>query len=424
MRLPLREAVKFYTNDDVRKSITDKMGREYYDSIKPWLQDIASDGTGSRLENDKAWGTLHNIAGGLRRNWTVAELGYRLSTVGKHGLGALSNSIQQVGAIPLGTALKEIWTPGSTVSADIKAESPMMRNRRRTMDRDMMDVLRRSYGENSVMATIQHHAFTLVSEADYMSAEATYWADKKKALVDGLDEKEAIAAGERAVRLAHGGGTVVDLPAMLRTNNEAMRLAFVAMTFWNATFNKYAMGMKEVQEKLQYNNSNAKLSRAAAALFLVPVGLALGEELISPQPQSDDEGYGEWAVKMLARPYMSAIPFARQVAHTVMNPTKQGAWEAGKMTPVLDLLESTVNTGINLKNFMAGDKIKDKQAIRHMIESTTAGGMFPVPGAGQVGTAAQYLWNVENYLDQADSPSDVFYGLVTGRSPNKPRRRR
>jgi hypothetical protein len=424
LKLPLREAAKFYTNKDVRKSIIDKMGREYYDSITPWLQDIASDGTGSRLENDKAWGTLHNIAGGLRRNWTIAELGYRLSTVGKHGLGALSNSIQQVGAIPLGTALKEIWTPGSGVSEQIKAESPMMRNRRRTMDRDMMDVLRRSYGENSVMATLQHHAFTLVSEADYASASATYWADKKNALVKGMDEKEAIAAGERAVRLAHGGGTVVDLPAMLRTNNEVMRLAFVAMTFWNATFNKYMMGMKEVQEKLQYNNSNVKLSRAAAALFLVPVGLALGEELISPQSSDPDESYGMWGLKVLARPYMASIPFARQAAHTVLNPTKQGVWEAGKMTPVLDLLESTVNTGINFKNFIAGDKIKDKQAIRHMIESTTMGGALPVPGAGQLGTALQYITNVQDQKDVADSPSDIFYGLVTGRSPNKPRRGR
>jgi hypothetical protein len=299
----------------------------------------------------------------------------------------------------------------------------MMRNRKRTMDRDMSDALRKTYGENTVKATLQHHAFTMVATADYASALPVYWAEKKKALLKGMTEQEAIAQGEKGVRLAHGGGTIVDLPSMLRTRNEAMRLALVAMTFWNATFNKYAMGFKEIQEKFQYNNSNAKLSRAAAALILMPTMLAIGEELVSPQPHDDNEGYGEWAAKTLARPYLAAIPFARQAAHVLLNRSWNSVYESGKMTPVLDLFDSTVNSLINIKNFAAGDKVKDKQAIRHLIESTTAGGFFAIPGAGQAGTAAQYLWNVEQSRDRMENPTDVIRGIMTQRAEHKPRRR-
>jgi hypothetical protein len=126
---------------------------------------------------------------------------------------------------------------------------------------------------------------------------------------------------------------------------------------------------------------------------------------------------------MLARPYLASIPFAREIAHMIMNPSKTGVYESIKMTPVADLLITTINSGVNIAKFAAGKEVKDKQAIRHLIESTTAGGYFAIPGVGQAGTAAQYLWNVSRKADRMDNPTDVIRGIMTGRAEHKPRRR-
>jgi hypothetical protein len=107
----------------------------------------------------------------------------------------------------------------------------------------------------------------------------------------------------------------------------------------------------------------------------------------------------------------------------LLNRSWDSVYEAGKMTPVLDLFVATVNSGINISKFAAGEKTKDKQAIRHLIESTTAGGYFAIPGAGQAGTAAQYLWNVSRKADRMENPTDVIRGIMTGRAEHKPRRR-
>lgn len=417
------DADKFISNKKVRDGIVSALSQQHYDQLRPWLQSIAND-----TKVDMAalkW--FDAVAHGARTRATIVGLGYRVSTMLVHGTSAAMESIAEVGPVWMSKGLADFINPLQwTANRDFIFErSGEMANRMNEVDRDIREHLREidlrlmDPATNAVQRgsdLMKAHAYQGIAMLDMASALPTWMAAYHKGMAPeaqggkNMSEQDAVYFADKTVRNAHGGSGAKDMAAVQR-GPEFFKLFTMFYTFWNHNVNRLMDTARLAQQLPEtYRNGapgefKGDLGRVIMRTLIYTLGIQTIHHMMHPPKQ--DEGETSWAAyaaKEFASSAFAGIPILRDLSAHYLTGKDYSA------TPAAGMVDAIGNSVKDAGNLMAGREVSEK-ALKHTI--TTAGYVFALP-TGQVASAGQFLYNVEQGKEHPQNVQDWFNGLMHG----------
>jgi len=411
----VKETFKLVNNKEIKRSITERLGVDEYNLFKPWIKDIASQGRESESKN-----FVDALLTRLKTGTTLGVMGFN-ATTGVVQLLGLSNAAAEVGAINLARGFKHVLGAGEQSRKDAfeyaMEKSKILKNRVKTMDREMQNALREIQGRQSIksgrkiqdiLSAIDNNpALRKVQELSMMHIGyiqlyavdlPTWYGAYMKELRESGDEDKAHSVADWTVENIQGSGSMKDTAALLRSTRGTTQILTMFMTFFSAAWNFQRDTIKGAA-----NGSLSKIEIANRITFglIVPV---LAEEylrsLITGGLTDDDEDNDpkaqELAVKTLMYP-VTGIPFVRDVASFA---TSDFGYS---ISPVQSLIEQSLNSTSGLIEAIASE---DEDVTTSDVLGTLkfTGLIFKIPGTGGIKKAAnetieslvdgeEFMWN-------------------------------
>lgn len=413
--LAFREAVmdadKFLTQKRIRTAVDNTLGHEYTQQFRKWLQSIAND----RNIDDKGLAGMDWLARQARINTTIVGIGFRVSTMLKHGTTALSNSVGEVGGKWMLQGTREVY--GSPTQFRQKWDyaldrSGELRHRMNSIDRDVREGLRTIQGQSGMVAAAERYSHYGVAMLDMGSAVPTWYAGYRKALSDGKSDADAVYAGDKAVRNAHGAQGVTDI-AQIQRGGEVAKLFTMFYGFFNHIYNRQRDTVRVAGQavgKVQggdYAGARRDFAMVLARSIYYVMVPAFVEAMVSGQGPSEDEGWGGWAAKAILGEIPAGIPLVRDIAKAAISGRDYA------MSPVAQAVTTGIGTGKDIGSALGlRDKEPSSRWLEHAINTT--GYVFGLP-TGQAAGSVQYLWDVLDSDEQPDNTADFMHGLMYGR---------
>lgn len=411
-REAIMDAWKFLNRPEVTGAVKRKMGKEYSDLFNPWLRDLANNSN----TDDKTLSWLDNGIRKLRLGTSAVQIGFRASTVIKHGTTAMANSVGEVGGAPLVKAAHDLYGAGGVkMRAMVMDKSGELRHRMETFDRDARESLKSLMGESGWMTNIRRLGFYPVAAMDMGSAMPTWLAAYRNGLAKGMSDDEAVTEGDRAVRFAHGSGGGADLAAIQR-GPEWVKAMTMFYGFFNHMYNRERATLQIAQRGVRSlksgDSAGARRDFVAVAgrslyYLLVP---ALIEATVSPSPNDANENWFEWGAKAILGQVAAGIPILRDIASSALKGYSL------EVTPLQQPIQEAGYTAEDLGRAVGlSDKPVSRKWLQHAVD--TAGYSTGLP-LGQAGTAAQYLWDIGDGNADPQDVSDFLRGLMHGAPKN------
>lgn len=400
-------AQKFMKNQTVSHGLDAMISKEYKDSINNYIDRVANE----RMVDDRSLSVINNVLRGVRHNMVVSSIGGLVSTVQKHGLTALSKSIDEVGAVPFAQAIGQMQREGLYESwLKASAESPELARRNQTVDRDFQQSFQSLFGQRGWISRTQAWALKPVGISDKLSAVPTYLAAKNSALEKGLSEQDAIFAGEKAVRKAHGAGSTVDLPAILGTNSELMKLFTPFTTFMNNSWNRLTLAGADIGAAKtnvvggNFGAASRDIGHAFARTVMVAAFPAVVSALVKREVMGSKSSFlVDWA-KSFVEEFTGGLPILNSIVADALDGRDYSS-------NVLDqVINSTYKNGHDVEKAWEGQQLPHRW-VQHTLN--TIGYATGLPG-GQAGKTGQYLYDVIDGRESPQGIGDFAHGLLFG----------
>jgi hypothetical protein len=425
--LYFREAImnawKFMNDKDIRTGIERTLGREYYEQFPKWLQAVAND----RNIDTHNMAAMDKFLRGLRTNTMIVGIGFRLSTMLKHGFSALSNSFGELGPKWMLAGSRDLFgdmARGGRLWDDIISKSGEMRNRMNEIDRDVRDKLRDMLADDifteggtkhrllSLQQSAAHYGHLGVGWLDMLSAMPTWQGAYKKALSEGMGEDQAIYSADKTVRKAHGAQSILD-QAQVQRGGEIQKLFTMFYGFFNHIYNRQRdtvrIGARGLDAFKDGNFSDAKrdFGLVLARSFYYLVVPALVEAMATEGGPDDDkdETWMGWAAKAVAGEIPAGIPIMRDIAKAAISGRDY------ELSPVGKAVQSGQKLMKDMGSLWDDDKGEPSHWVKHAIE--TPGYIFGLP-TGQLSNTAQYLYDVLEGKQDPEDAKEFMQGVVFG----------
>lgn len=413
-REAIMDADKFLSNPKIRKAVEDTLGREVYTQFRPWLQAIAND----KVYDQRGLAWWDRAAHWARTSGTMVGLGFRMTTMLIHGATAASNSIGELGPKWMMSGMNAFFgTPEKMAAARdfIFERSGEMRHRMNDVDRDVRDGLSELEGKHGVIYAARRFAYYGISALDMASALPTWMGAYNKAMHSGMSEEQAIYAADKSVRVAHGGGHIKDLPAVMR-GTEWQKLFTMFYSFWSHFYNRQRhMGRQMVEAGRDLADGEFKKAAhdfsmvLARSVFYFILPQIIHATLRNKSKDEEDKSWLHLASEEIAMGFFAGIPVLRDIAHSVFLGRDYEA------TPAAQIVKSFIATGKDLAAAAGAtdSEVSDKW-VRHAMETT--GYTFGLP-LGQPAGTVQFMWDVINGNQSPDGVTDWLHGIIYGKLP-------
>lgn len=304
----LVDANRIFRDKEILQTLSDYYGKDVIANIKGALEAIAG---GDKVVRD----STTRLALRARTNISRAVMALSINTAFLQPFG-LFNSMPKHG---VGNVLRAVgqWvgTPahmGKTLE-DIKAKSPMMRNRANTMNRELYEISAAINGKSKAMRVTDGALFFLTTKMQMIADVPTWLAVYNKTLRQNpADEQLAIDQADRAVIESQGGGSIKDLAKVQRDHPFLTQF----MSYFSATYQGVVESTKGTDFK----------SPAAVAGWLADMALYALLPAILPsllmhfmrgggddEPEEMAKKMATWQIQYLLAP----IVYAREVGGVV-----------------------------------------------------------------------------------------------------------
>lgn len=371
-------------------------GAEKVTAIKRAMEDIARG-------DQPATTAFERTLGHLRSGATIAGLGWNLRTALLQPLG-LTNSIVRVGPTWIARGLREFYGSPAHMARKVEeaqAKSEFLRNRMRTMNREINDVVNRlDKGKSDLQLAIESSFFILIQKTQALVDYPTWYGAFEKAMADPalrnedgtIDEAKAVAMADQAVIAAQSGGQAKDL-AQIQRGGPLLKLFTNFYSYFAATLQLAVE--RAGQTNLKKPHEVLHLAGDYLLLMVVPViGSVLINALMKGAPD-DDEEWVEQIIEEQIGFLMGFFPLTREMTSAVQAATGFGG-QFGYSGPAgLRFFSDLYRLGAQV-----GQGEFDMAAFK--AANNTAGVLFHYP-AGQVnrtveGTAALLEGRTDNPL--------------------------
>ncbi len=192
-------------------------GQALYRELMPWLKEKVNPQVDPQVP-------LVGDLGKLRGNIAIAVMGWRFGVAMQQHTGYINAAVHLGGPEVMATLLKVYGRPDKLYSLAmlIQSKSAYMTERQRSWDRDVREAIDKMESTDRLYP-IKEHAFAVISAMDWAVSGVTWLAAYDKARagnvagVNPMEEAEAVAYADQAVRATQGAGRVQDLPRIMRS---------------------------------------------------------------------------------------------------------------------------------------------------------------------------------------------------------------
>lgn len=393
--LEFREVVfdldRLLQDDRVEQSIKGVLGTEFYRTLRPWLQSIASD------RAPPSPNFLDRILARARHGMSVVAMGWSIGT----GLAQVTGYTQSVALLGEQYALRGLTAfyknpAGLLKSAEfITSRSEFMRNRVSNMDRDIRD-MGKHLGARSALSAVDQTYFAVIGLGDAMVSMPTWLGAYHQGLdLFQGDEAKAIAHADRTVRMSQGSGAPKDLAAVQR-GSELHRM-------FTMFYSYFAVLNNMLRRTKQNTRGMADAPRAALSfLYLVVIPAVLTDLIVGRGPEDDDEWLSWAAGKIVTYPLMSMV-LLRDLAQVVSSLSTGEPTFGYRLSPVADAFAKLADTMVQAQQ---GEI--DESLVRSV---TGALGIWLKLPTNQVWKSGHYL---HHYFDGDIADFSIYDMLVKG----------
>ncbi|MCR5258591.1 MAG: hypothetical protein K6E40_10595, partial [Desulfovibrio sp.] len=389
-RKAVLDVAKVLRNGKAREAIETYAGREMYQELMPWLQDVANEAQGPMTQ-------IQKMANWARSSGTIMQMGYKITTIAMVPFG-YTQTISEIG---WGYGMRGIWhairglTGGrkrhEAMRDFVYEKSPFMRSRLETFDRDIRDFSKQLNAGpvQGWVDRIKNNAFLPMGYLQLWSVDMpSWWAAYEKGLKDSRgNEEEAAAYADSIVRRTQSSGQVKDL-ARVQRGSDLHKLLTMFYSYFNTLYNLGAQHLRALKE----DHSPAGIWRAANTALLLWFVPSILSELAAGRGPDDDDEWLKWAAKIWIQ-----VPFQSMVG---VRDVAQAAFSAYDYQ-----LSPAQSAPASLAKFL--------KSIDRAVEKRDPS-LWVKPAAEAVGYAfklplKQPIITVENMWDYCTNPRSEFY---------------
>tara|TARA_R110002073_G_scaffold323491_1_gene500875 strand:+ start:1 stop:2679 length:2679 start_codon:yes stop_codon:yes gene_type:complete len=370
-REAIRYVAKLINNKDVTQSISEVLGKKVYAQMYPWLKSIAA-------PEPNHFNMLERAANWTRHSATIVAMGFKVTTAIQQPLG-YSQSVALLGEKWSAKGFKNFYSNPIQNRENILEKSIYMRNRAKTLDRDVRDSVKRIAGGDSKFKDLQSKYFYFIGLMDMSVSLPTWQAAYEKSIWEGMSEKDARHQGDSAVRMSQGSGEQKDM-ANIQKGTPTFKLFTQFYSYFSAYYGASARTV-QMYSRGEINTWQAFVQ--FAWLSILPA--VLSQLMLGRGPdEEEDENWGLWALKEVAQfPFMGMVG-VRDIVSTVFNP------QFGTALPYTDVLDGIIDTGGAFGDLMTDDEFNNTD-IKNIIVGL--GYIFKLPNR-QIANMYEHLYEV------------------------------
>lgn len=415
---------KFFYDNTFTQAISNYMGQEYADQLIPFLRDFA----GSTNYVAPAAGQFAGFMNALTHNMVSTFIDFSPSTIGKHGLTVLFNSMT-ANAKELGynggDFLREMKNLMSMDEGTGRSNWNMSYDKfpeiQRRMER-FPDLVKRAgaefslAGQNSGFKRIQSYmqwaGHAPIGFFDMISSTSSALAAYKNAIARGETEGSAIALADRAVRMTHGSTVITNKPLVLRSRNPLAKMYSVLATTFNHIYNRQYDTAADIADEFKLLGKGQFTDAAKRGPYVVAKTLsyfvmpALVEHLISPETNAKHEAWDEYAGKFVLSAAGASIVGARDLVYAILN-NKDPTLGVGS-----DIAKSLFTDPI--RDLRSPKRFTKQWAGKFLKDMTVMSGVAAGIGSTTLGNMGRYTMDYLNGLEHPRGPWDWMTGLRYG----------
>lgn len=347
---------------EVREAITEGVGREYLQELRPWLEAIAADGTAT--DPIAFWSSALRH---LRMGASIGMLFGKIPTGVKQLLGLLT-SAKEVKRRHMVSGIRLFFTKGW---AEVMEQSGEFRHVDKQLDRDARELFTALQGRFSDLGQARAQIIEWGSMPIMLCQKTvnaiTWYAAREQALEEG--HADPVAYADSVVRMTQTGGGVKDLAAIQR-GHEAFKMLTIMFGYRSVLYNL-------VTERTGKGNW-AKTQEVFARTWWLLLAPVLVEQLLlnGIDDDEDEEDVAKRVALEFALLPLSTVPVVGDAAEAGMGGGRMNA------APWLETLGRTIASGVDV---VQGDA--DVRDVKQFVSA--AGTVFHLP------TPA--LWNYGDY---------------------------
>ena len=411
--LAYREALlsvsRILDDNKFRQKFITTYGREEYAGLKSWLAAIR-DIELTDMQGERAFQKAMSYT---KQGVVLTGIGYRLSTVFKHGGSAELKTLGYLsGPGAKYFAARIVRMASGHQSEDLAAAMEKfseIRFRKSQQDRDLKSGTRSMYEAEDWRAKNERFGHSLVAWSDLLSATPTAWAAYDLAKTEGvpksmggtgepMTEEQAVEYANSVVRQAHG--TALEAARSNFMLAKGTKNLFGALYgFMNNTYGQMS-DMLDKSISGGYFKNNPQIAARLFATLIVP---AMWAQWLSDSGPGENDSAAAWMGRAITGEVAATVPFVRD-AWALIEHGHSGQVGA------FQIVEDTINS---LKDVAGEVEGKSTRLIQDLFNAV--GELAHVAGLGELGHILQHARDVQ---DGKKEPS-VWRAVVGGEEPPK-----
>lgn len=403
-RTAIRDAAKIIGDRQIKQALIDTLGPAVANQFNPWLQGVANDMVLDSQKGIDAWTKF--IGERLRANAAIAWMGFSATTGLQQILGysqSFEYMAQKGGRRYVLRGMKEFIAHPFNTMEFVRGLSGEMRNREANLDRDMRSVLQQIQGKKGYLQIAQRLAFKHIGIIQSMVDYPTWLAGYHQAMDQGLTSEQAVAAGDRAVRLSQMAAGPKDLAAVQRKDG-LMKALTIVYSYFSMMYNRQVDIAKSFKSARSVGDF---LNAFERSMFLLVIPAVAGP-LISGQGPADDEDWRAWAtLKLMTYPLMG-IPGLRDVAGAF-----EKGWGFSSNTPLAPLGDALSKLLGFARKAIEGQEIEADPAQVAGYALDAVGYGFGLPST-QAKRVAKFLIGTSEGDIEPEGVTDWIRGIMFG----------
>lgn len=310
----VRATRRLISRRDLVNGIVNTLGREYYDTLKNWMNELAANGQPTNPTD-----ATGRIVEAMRKNATVAIMGFSYTTMAAQLLG-YTNAVDGLsrgsdgryrphqGAKWLAQGMAQYLRNPADVKRKVFAASGEMRHRLENTDREVRHSLRRLSGKKDAWSGFQRFSLMGIAGAQlYMVDFPTWLGAYNRSVSEGATDAEAVSEADSVLRTSQTAGGLKDLAAIQRIPGVPKALTMF-YSFFSLLYNLQAQALGNVKGVRDVPQL------AARAFILLVLPTALEAIMRREEPDEDDEeNYASWLALRATFYSLSSLPLIRDM---------------------------------------------------------------------------------------------------------------
>lgn len=324
MRPAVIQAAKIFYDKKIRAEIGVRAGAEYVGLLEPYLRDVANS---ANFKSE--WDAFaERTSEFFRQNAVFTVVGLNPSTLFKHGPTALVQSAIEVGGIKFAREMFNLlhvdertgesnWRFAMDTSVELQRR---VRNARETLYGSTADLSLRGQGPKAQYLSLRDQIMEFSSKpvalSDLISAVPTWLTAWREAKEAGMSDGEAVAAGDRAVRFAHGSSSTTSRPAIMRGGPIGQWLVTIYNFYshmWQKNMEIYwrsrdALKLRQLGDLEKAQEITKSIPGMVFAYVLAPTAIAM---LVGYAAGQKIDSWGKYTAESLLHHQAGNIPILR-----------------------------------------------------------------------------------------------------------------